>query len=182
MSAYVRTDNQKKFEKSRVVMKAYDKYRIEQSVGAQTIMTIANGQDVWEVRTLTNDCLHSKEKAEKVLQIGKQTAKGVNPVDAFKKSGARSAGKAKIDGTLCTSYRRRDAAGMTHTIWVRPDGRIRRMVSKGIQRGAVSLGAPVQNHELESRVEYNWLDASKIDESLFRPPTGIKVSERSPSK
>jgi hypothetical protein len=182
MTAYVRTDNQKKFENSRIVMKALDKYRIEQSVGAQTIITIANGRDVWEVRTVTNDCFHSTESAEKVARVGKQTVQGLNVVESFKKRGAKAAGKATIGGLICSIYRQKDNAGMTHTIWVQPDGRIRRMISSGVQRGAVGLGAPVENHLLESRVDYKWLDANKIDESLFRPPAGIKVTERAPSK
>jgi hypothetical protein len=181
MSASIKTDNQKKFENSRIVMKALNKYRIEQSVGAQTIMTIANGRDVWEVRTITNECFHSIESAEKVAKVGKQTAQGVNPVEEIRKM-SKPAGQAKIGGVMCRAYRRRDAAGMTHTIWVQPDGRIRRMVSSGNQRGAIAIGAPIQEHALESRVEYKWLDSGRIDDSLFRPPAGMKVTERAPSK
>lgn len=177
MSAYVKTDNQKRFENSKIIVKALDKYRIEQSVGAQTITTIANGTDFWEIRSLNNTCQHKSESRDNVIRFGRQTVQGANPVDEFRKKGGRRVGMGKIGGVSCDVFRHTDTAGMVHTIWVQPDGKIRRLLSKGTQRGAISLGAPVQEHSLESRIDYIWLDASRLDEALFRPPAGMKISE-----
>ena len=181
MTAYVKVDNRKKSEFTRVWMKAIDKFRIEQNAGAQKIITIANGRDVWEVRTLTNDCFHSVEKPEKVLKIGKQTLQAVNLLDAFKKQGGKRVGEAKVGGVSCTVYRRTDKNGMKHSLWVMPNGRLRRVASEGIQRGAIGLGEPILTHDLEQRADIKWLDARNLEEALFRPPAGMKVTERAPS-
>ena len=182
MSAYRKTDNRKRTENSKIWVKAPDTYRIEQSSGAEQVITIANGRDVWEVRSLTNECFHSKETADKVAAIGKQSAQILRLAPDFRKQGGKPAGRAKIGGVVCSVYRRRDKDGMTHTIWVQPDGRVRRMVSSGTLRGAIALGEPIATHQLESRVDFKWLPAGTMEEALFRPPTGVKITERAPSK
>src|SRR5690349_7873085 len=89
MTAYIKTDNQKRSENSRVWMKAPDKYRIEQSAGAQKLITIANGRDVWQIDQLRKLCMHSKEDADKVLKVGKQAVQGADLLEAFQKQGGK---------------------------------------------------------------------------------------------
>ena len=182
MAAYIKTDNRKRIENSRIWMKSLDKYRIEQITGAQKIITIANGRDVWEIRTLDNTCLHSKETAEQVTKVGKQTAQTAEMAAAFRKEGGKPAGAAKIDGVRCAVFRKIDKTGLDHRIWVLPDGRIRRMLSTGTQRGAIALGEPIETHTLESRVDFKWLPGNTIDEALFRPPAGMTVTDRPATK
>ena len=177
MSAYTKTDNQSKSENSQIWIKTPAKFRIEQVVGAQKIVTIGNRADIWQVDTLRNACQHRKD-ADTVRKMGLQTLEGVNVLAAFKKQGGKRLGQGKIDGVPCTSYKRRDKDGMTYTLWVLPDGRARRMGASGVVTGASGIGEPIVSHALESRNDIKWLDATKMDEALFRPPAGIAVSER----
>jgi outer membrane lipoprotein-sorting protein len=182
MQAYVKTDNQMRSEISRVWFHGPNKFRIEQEAGAQKIITIANGADVWEVRTLNNVVFHSKEKPEKVAKVGKQTYGPVNTLASFLKQGGKKVGTATIDGAACAVYRRTEKTGLTYKLWVQPNGRVRRMQSSGTLRGAISMGAPIETHTVEQRVDFKWPPPEKMDESLFRPPAGAAVTERAASK
>lgn len=176
MSAFLKTDNQSRTETSRIWIKALDKFRIEQIVGAQKVMTIGNGSDIWQVDTLRNLCMHRRD-ADTVRKMGQQTLEAVDLVKPFKKRGGKRIGQGKIDGVMCTTYKRRDKDGMTYMLWVLPDGRARRMATDGVLTGAKRIGEPIEPHVLQSRNDIKWLDPSKMDEALFRPPVGMKVTE-----
>jgi outer membrane lipoprotein-sorting protein len=180
MHATTSMDNQKRTQTVRLWLKSTTKFRLEQTSGSQSMVTIANGMDAWIIRNGEKTAYHTRQKPDVIAKLQAKPRVAGDIVTDFITKGGKKTGKEKIDGVLCDVYKRTDADKMRHTLWVLPgpDRLARRQVSEGVTVAAAKFGDPMQTHILRSQTDFSdWQLGKPMPESLFTLPAGMKIIE-----
>ena len=172
-------DGKTRSETAKVWMKGPIKFRLENSRGTSKTVYIGNGPDVWQLSVGRKTGIRLKQTPAALARMRQQDRPIGVEYWQFLKMGGKKSGRENQNGQLCDVYTL-SKSGATAKLWVivGPEKLTRRKEVTRILDAALRVGQPMSKHTITIVQSYdNWQVNKPIDDSMFRPPAGYRITQ-----